>query len=95
MPCMALMAATAARKIKVEPTTTLVIGGGLGEADTIYRADILREINLQAPQIKIQSPLFAAVAGGAILAMETAGRKFGESEIARLQAFFSKGIDQP
>ncbi len=87
---LALMVATAARKIMTDASTALVIGGGLGEADTIYRDALLREIKLQAPRIKIQSPLFSAVQGAAILAMAAAGRKFGEPEAANFMAFSAK-----
>ncbi len=92
---LAFMAAIAAQKIGTEMSTALVIGGGLGEADTIYRGEIMRKIKLRTPRIKIQSPLFSAVQGAAILAMALAGRKFGEPEAANLRASCAKKAQQP
>lgn len=85
---LAKMAATAIRRIGGEGPVSVVIGGGLGEAETIYRQEILTAIGSLAPQSQIRHPLFSPVAGAAILAMEVAGSRFGKVERENLKKFF-------
>ncbi len=89
---LAKMVATAMRRIGGEGSVSVVIGGGLGEAETIYRQEILTAIGSLAPRAKIKRLLFPPVAGAAILAMEVAGRKFGNVERENLKKFFIQEV---
>ena len=87
---LAKMVAIAIRRMGGERSVSVVIGGGLGEADTIYRQEILTSISSLAPKSEIKPLLFSPVAGAAILAMEVAGRKFGKVERENLKKFFTQ-----
>ena len=87
---LAEMVAAIVRQMGCDGPLALVIGGGLGEAETIYRQELLQALRRLAPQITITQPLFPAVAGAALLAMEAAGKRFGTKERENLAEFLAK-----
>ncbi len=82
------MVATAVRRMECNDSLALVIGGGLGEAETLYRQEILRALQMQVPKVKVVPPLFPAVVGAALLAMESSGKTFGKSVRDNITAYF-------
>lgn len=82
------MVATAIRRMGCDGPIPLVIGGGLGEVETLYRREIVQALQSRAARAKVTTPMFPAVAGATLLAMEASGKVFGEPERENLARFF-------
>ena len=69
------------------PAPAIIITGGLGTADTIYREMIVGAIRTRLPAVKVQEPLLPPAIGAALLAMEQVGRKASAALIEELRRF--------
>jgi N-acetylglucosamine kinase-like BadF-type ATPase len=74
------------RKLPTGSTPQVVITGGLGTAQTLYREKIMTEIRKLLPSAEIVSPLLPPAIGAALLAFEQAGHSIHPELVNTLYA---------
>ncbi len=72
------------RMLPTGPIPQVVITGGLGTSESLYRDKILNEIRRMLPLAHIQNPLFPPAVGAALLAFEQAGQPVSEGLLKEL-----------
>ena len=81
---LAEMVAANHRMLPTGKNPDVVITGGLGTAQTLYRSKIVDAIQAQLPSAKIHHPRFAPAMGAAMLAIEQVGLSICPELIGRL-----------
>jgi N-acetylglucosamine kinase-like BadF-type ATPase len=79
-----MVAANHAR-LPTGPHPDVVITGGLGNAETLYRNQILEAIQERLPSACIHRPLLAPVVGAVMLALEAAGCALNRERLENLE----------
>jgi glucosamine kinase len=93
---LAEMVAANHRMLPTAPAPSVVITGGLGTAETLYREKIVTAIQSQLPTARIHQPRFAPAIGAAMLAMQQAGHSISPDLCAQLERFhLSAGSGEP
>jgi glucosamine kinase len=75
------------RMLPTGPGPDVVITGGLGTAETIYRQKIVAKIQRLLPTAHVHRPILPPAIGAVMLAMEQAGHTLSEDTLARLKRF--------
>ncbi|MBI5384554.1 MAG: hypothetical protein HZA90_07675 [Verrucomicrobia bacterium] len=84
---LAEMVAANHRKLPTGPHPDVVITGGLGTAETIYRRKVEEAIRRQLPAVCLHEPLLPPVMGAALLAMEQDGLPVTVELLNKLKRF--------
>jgi glucosamine kinase len=74
------------RRLPTGPGPDVVITGGLGTAQTIYRDRIVAVIHDQLPSATVHQPILAPAIGAALLAMEQAGETVTPELLDRMKS---------